>query len=151
MELEEFIKYYECQSNYQSNAFYQYMHGADIPYGFQDMSPDYFSFIASLVGQIIASNLPFNVQNAIGNWLQLAGQFILTYNAQQQYFQGGPGRYYNLNYKNVTNPFAPGNTSTETDGAINASSNTNSSSNENLIEIIQKMQKEIDYLKNKIE
>ena len=29
----------------------------------------------------------------------------MTYNSQQQYFQGGPGRYFNPMYYNVSNPF----------------------------------------------
>lgn len=47
--------------------------------------------------------MPFNVQYAIGNWLQLASQLILTYNAQQQYMQSGPGRYYDIRNKNINN------------------------------------------------
>lgn len=30
---------------------------------------------------------------------------IETYNSQQQYMQNGPGRYYNIKNKNITNPF----------------------------------------------
>ena len=36
---------------------------------------------------------------AISNWLNLVGQAIETYGAQQQYFQNGPGRYYDLRVK----------------------------------------------------
>ena len=32
----------------------------------------------------MAGNLPFNVQNVVGNWLQLVGQAIEVFNAQQQ-------------------------------------------------------------------
>ena len=45
------------------------------------------------------------MMNALGNWLQLVGQVIQLYNSQQQYFQSGPGRYYDKGYKNVSNPF----------------------------------------------
>ena len=80
---------------------------SDIPGGFQDLNPQLFSVIGQVVGMAISGNLPFNIQNAVGNWLMLVGQVIITFNAQQQYFQSGPGRYYNLKYKNVTNPFCP--------------------------------------------
>ena len=77
----------------------------DIPGGFQDLNPELFVLIGELLGNAIAGNLPFNVQNSLGNWFQLVGQAMLTFNAQQQYFQGGTGRYYNPKYKNVANPF----------------------------------------------
>lgn len=78
---------------------------SDIPGGFQDIPPQLLLVIGELIGNIVAGNLPFNVQNVVGNWLQLVGQAIEVFNAQQQYFQGGPGRYYNEVYRNVANPF----------------------------------------------
>ena len=65
------------------------------------------SIIGELLGNVFAGTMPFNVQNAIGNWLQLVGQAMLTYNAQQQYYQSGPGRYYDRANRDVTNPFIP--------------------------------------------
>ena len=53
----------------------------------------------------ISGDLPAIVMNALANWLQLVGQVIQLYNSQQQYFQSGPGRYYDKGYKNVSNPF----------------------------------------------
>ena len=77
----------------------------DIPCGFQRMYPQLFVIIGEIIGNAVAGRLPLNVQDAFGNWLQLVGQIILTYNAQQQYFQSGPGRYFSpINY-NVSNPF----------------------------------------------
>ena len=63
--------------------------------------------IGELLGNVMAGNLPFNIQNVVGNWLQLVGQAIEVYNAQQQYYQGGPGRVYNPIYRNASNPFCP--------------------------------------------
>ncbi len=77
----------------------------DIPGGFQDLHPQLFVLIGDIIGQIMVGDMPFNVQNSIGNWFELIGQVILTYSAQQQYFQNGPGRYYNRKYRNVGNPF----------------------------------------------
>ncbi|MDO5515946.1 MAG: hypothetical protein Q4F66_00220 [Clostridium sp.] len=77
----------------------------DIPNGFQAMYPELFVVIGEIIANIISRKLPINVQDAFGNWLQLIGQVILTYNAQQQYFQSGPGRYFSPIYYNVSNPF----------------------------------------------
>ena len=78
---------------------------SDIPGGFQDIPPQVLLVIGELLGNVIAGNIPFNVQNVLGNWLQLVGQAIEVFNAQQQYYQGGPGRYYSYVYRNVANPF----------------------------------------------
>lgn len=77
----------------------------DIPNGFQDLDPILFLVVGELIGNIIAGSTPFNVANAISNYLNLIGQVIETYAGQQAYFQGGPGRLYNKKYKNITNPF----------------------------------------------
>lgn len=97
-DFEEFMKQFGF--NFNSNEKCQ-----DIPGGFQDLHPQLFVLIGDIIGQIMAGNMPFNVQNSIGNWFELIGQAILTYSAQQQYFQNGPGRYYDRRYKNVGNPF----------------------------------------------
>ncbi|MBM6839258.1 hypothetical protein H9X77_13715, partial [Clostridium saudiense] len=74
---------------------------SDIPGGFQDLNPQELIVIANILGIAIANKLPFNIQNAVGNFFELLGQVIITFNAQQQYFQGGPGRYYNSIYRNA--------------------------------------------------
>lgn len=94
-----------CNNRYNPNNFNPRERCEDIPGGFQDLHPQLFVLIGDIIGQIMAGEMPFNVQNAIGNWFELIGQVILTYSAQQQYFQNGPGRYYNRKYKNVGNPF----------------------------------------------
>ncbi|MBN1045883.1 hypothetical protein DVW08_11050 [Clostridium botulinum] len=77
----------------------------DMPYGFQDLDPMLMLVIGELIANAISSKLPSSLLNAYGNWLQLVGQVIETFNAQQQYQECGPGRYYNPMYKNVANPF----------------------------------------------
>ena len=79
---------------------------SDIPGGFQDL-------------------------NAIGNWLQLFGQVIITFNAQQQYYQGGPGRIYSPIYRNAANPFCYNSTD---EGQVNVATSTskNTSSNRSI-------------------
>ena len=76
---------------------------------FQNVNPELFIVVGELLGNVIANELPFNVQNAVGNWLQLVGQAIETYNAQQQYYQQGPGRYFTPDSFNVDNPFCQNN------------------------------------------
>lgn len=82
-----------------------YMGCKDIIGGFQDVYPQLFVLVGEVIGAIVSEKLPINVQDSFGNWLQLIGQVILTYNAQQQYFEGGPGRYFNLKDYNTNNSF----------------------------------------------
>ncbi len=77
----------------------------DIPNGFQSLNPQLFVAIGGILGDILAGSIPANVQAALGNWLLLVGQAIVTFNAQQIYFQQGPGRYFNPQNYNVDNPF----------------------------------------------
>ncbi|MEG1003277.1 MAG: hypothetical protein RSD13_02165 [Clostridium sp.] len=105
---EEFMKQFGAAFDFQnSNTSEEGCN--DINGGFQDLNPNIFPLTAELVGHIISSNLPFNIQNAIGNWFELLGQVILTYNAQQQYFQNGPGLYYNVKNKNIGNNYCNNN------------------------------------------
>ena len=54
------------------------------------LSPLEFSTLGVITSYIIASRLTVNQQNSIGNWLEMVGQIILTFNAQ------GSNKYYNL-------------------------------------------------------
>ncbi|MCF0148840.1 MAG: hypothetical protein HUJ77_10650, partial [Clostridium sp.] len=146
-------------SNYRSN----YYGCNDIPNGFQTLHPELFIIIGEILGNIVAGSVPFNVQNAIGNWLQLVGQAILTYNAQQQYFQAGPGRYYDIANFNIVNPFCssespstaaytantanaqgPSNGSSSRSSSSQGSSrNSNSKGNSNKIETLEKQFNEL--------
>ncbi|MBD7911441.1 hypothetical protein [Clostridium cibarium] len=119
----------------------------DILNGFQSLNPELFIVIGEILGNIVAGSIPFNVQNAIGNWLQLVGQVIETYNAQQQYFQGGPGRYFNPIYYNVNNPFCSSNSTSSTQ---NTSSSDNNKKIKALEDRINQLTDEIEKLKNKI-
>ena len=149
-------------SNYNSN----YYGCNDIPNGFQTLHPELFIIIGEILGNIVAGSVPFNVQNAIGNWLQLVGQAILTYNAQQQYFQAFPGRYYEARNYNIVNPFCSSSspsTAAYTANTANAqgpssgassqssSKSSNSKSNSNKIEEletqIEELTKEINEIK----
>ena len=97
----------ECEIDYTAGADKNCCKNLnlDVPFGFQDIDPMLFTVIGEVISNIMTGKLPTNVANAFGNWLQLVGQVIFTFNAQQQYSQSGPGRYYNKAYKNIANPF----------------------------------------------
>lgn len=118
----------------------------DIPNGFQSLNPELFITIGGILGQIMAGTIPFNVQNALGNWFELLGQVILTYNAQQQYFQGGPGRYFNPQNYNVNNPFCNTNNTTQ-----NSNSKKSSSIEDKVDKITNELESRINDLISEIE
>lgn len=126
---------------------------SDVPGGFQDFNPQILNLITVLFGNIAAQKMPFNVQNALGNWLQLLGQVIITFNAQQQYFQGGPGRIYSPIYRNAANPFC---SNSSDDGQANVSSSKKkktTSSSENKVQSsndINELKKSISELSKQI-
>ena len=118
----------------------------DIPNGFQSLNPELFVAIGGILGEIMAGNLPFNVQNALGNWFELLGQVILTYNAQQQYFQGGPARYFNPKNYNVANQFCNTNQNNTTQNSSSSKSNKKNSSSQNKVDKINELESRIDDL-----
>lgn len=157
-DFEEFLKNFSASFNFGNST----EEGCeDIKGGFQDLNPHIFPLTAELVGHVLASNLPFNVQNAIGNWFELLGQIILTYNAQQQYFQGGPGKYYDIRNKNIGNPYCTtgaadqANARSGQDGITPASesgsNNRSSKSKGNMDEDIESMKNCINIMLEKIE
>ena len=62
---------------------------------------------AEVIGNISAWQMPYNVQNVIGNWLMLVGQAIVTFNAQQQYCMNGPGPYFGEKVSTQTSAQGP--------------------------------------------
>lgn len=77
--------------------------------GFQQMHPEEFVILAEILGNLSSLDLPYNLQNTIGNWLQLLGQVMITFNGQQQYFEQGPGRVFNTKNFNIDNENCPQN------------------------------------------
>ncbi|KAI3350584.1 hypothetical protein [Clostridium botulinum] len=120
-------------------------------YGFQDLDPMLMLAIGELIANVISSKLPSSLLNAYGNWLQLVGQVIETFNAQQQYQECGPGRYYNSMYKNVANPFCPNeNVKFEKEGKSHKRREKNNYDNIKTLTLrIDKLEKEIEELKKK--
>lgn len=130
-----------CNTNRDNSSQDENSEGCyDIPGGFQDLDPNLFLIVGAILGDALAGKLPFNVQNALGNWFELVGQIILTYNAQQQYQQSGPGRYYNPMNKNVTNPFC-----------TSSSSNNSNDEADDLKKSIHDLKKQVEKLNKEIE
>ena len=131
----------------------------DIPNGFQNINPELFVIISEILGNIIAGNTPSNVQSVIGNWFELVGQVILTFNAQQQYFESGPGRFFDPKNYNIDNPSCSNNSasskssesSTSTSSNKSTSSKTSSSkSNDINTDKIEELEKKIQELTSEL-
>lgn len=144
-----------------NNRFFytnEYGYGCnDMPGGFQRINPMLFIVIGDILGDLMSGKLPFNVQNAVGNWIQLVGQAIETYSSQQQYFQSGPGRYYSPENLNITNGTCPTSTTNQTTSSDENSSNSENNNNiesdsiiESLYHIIKDMKDELDDVKARI-
>ena len=108
---------------------------SDMPGGFQDLNPQLFSLMGQIIGMVMSGNLPFNVQNAIGNWLMLVGQTIETYNAQQQY---------------VTNPFCPQSNQSSSTSQTGESTSKNKQTAKTCSDI-EHLRKEVDRLSLELE
>lgn len=89
---------------------------SDFYLGFQDLDPMATVVISEIIANNLSRELPSSILNAYGNWLQLIGQVIEVYIAQQQYQECGPGRFYNTLYRNVANPFCINPYPSENDG-----------------------------------
>lgn len=140
-EINEILKKYKSESAgfNQYGFFYTNKNGFgcnDMPGGFQRINPMLFIVIGDILGDVMAGNLPFNVQNSIGNWIQLVGQAIETYSSQQQYFQSGPGRYYSPENLNITNPLCPEVSKVQSGTSVSDEQAQNSSSKSNEDEVI---------------
>lgn len=154
MNFEEFFNSFYSASQNSGNS----KEGCkDIPGGFQDLNPELFGILGTIVGEVMAGNMPFNVQNAVGNWLELVGQIILVYNAQQQYFQSGPGLYYNCKNKNINNSSCESSTSSSTTSSSSSSNGCNcekeilqlKESIKELVSEIEELKREINSIKNR--
>lgn len=129
---------------------------SDIPYGFQDIDPMLSNVVCEILSNVLSKKLPINVAASYGNWLQLIAQVIISFNAQQQYFQGGPGRYYNSVYRNVSNPFCQsfsssnGGEHSDTGGGKKSKTKSSNKKIEELIREVKDLKMEIERLKSEI-
>ena len=132
----------------------------DLLFGFQDADPMFLVVIGEIVSNIISGKIPVNVAGAFGNWLQLIAQVITLFNAQQQYQQSGPGRYYNPIYRNASNPFCENTVDESGANTVGTSSRSsgksstttsNDSNNKELQKRVESLENEIEKLKRKLD
>ncbi len=62
-------------------------------------NPTLFSWSAVIIGTILCEELTVNEQNAIGNWLQLVGEYLLTYASQVALINANNSEVMNNNQK----------------------------------------------------
>ena len=109
----------------------------------QNIDPTTFSFLAVIIGTILIGDLDVNEQNAIGNWFELLGQFMLTNAAQQQVLESKiENNNININSKKSKQGFGPYTTSN------NKSNQTQRNEVDFILQEIQKIEKELQNLKN---
>lgn len=110
-----------------------------------NLNPHVFSLIAVGVGYACVGDYNANEQNSIGNWLILVGQYILTHAAQQQLIESRiENANININSKkhknNTGGPF--------TDNEQNRSNQTQRDEVDFLLDALDKMQKELNNMKD---
>lgn len=108
-----------------------------------NIDPTTFSFLAVIIGTILIGDLDVNEQNAIGNWFELLGQFMLTNAAQQQVLESRiENNNININSKKSKQGFGPYTTNN------NKSNQTQRSEVDFILQEIQKIEKELQNIKN---
>lgn len=122
----------------------------DIYGGFQNIAPGDFVLIGELLGNILADRLPFNASNSIANVLMMIGQILETAASQQQYQQGGPGRFYKPENKNISNPFLVSKFSDLNSNSKDSSDKSYESEIRDMKMRLDEMEKDIKYIKEYI-
>lgn len=109
-----------------------------------NIDPHVFTLIAVAVGYACVGDYNANEQNAIGNWVIMVGQYILTHAAQQQLIES---RIENTNI-NVNSKRAKRGGTFYTDNNQNKSNQNQRQEVDFLLETVEKMQKELEKIKN---
>ena len=106
-----------------------------------NINPNFFALSATLVGVALVDDFSAAEQSAIGNWLMLVSQYIITHAAQQNLIES------RLDKKNIninSSQFKSGGSHYH-----NGKSNQNSREEiELLLESVKKIQEELKKLKN---
>ncbi len=116
------------------------MHDTNFP---PNIDPHVFTLIAVAVGYASVGNYNANEQNAIGNWVIMVGQYILTHAAQQQLIES---RLENTNI-NINSQKAKKGGSVYTDNNQNKSNTNQRNEVDYLIETVKRMQDELEKIK----
>lgn len=108
-------------------------------------NPHLYAMLAVTVGFASVGNYNANEQNSIGNWLILVGQYILTHAAQQQLIEA---RLENNNLNTNSQKHKNGQGGPFTDNEQGRSNQTQREEVNFLLEAVQKIQRELENLKN---
>lgn len=106
------------------------------------MDPQLFSLTAVIASAFVTSDFDDYELNALGNWIILFGQYLLTFASQMTFLENQIDNH-NINvnskqYKNGGSPYS------------NGKSNQNQRMEvEFLLDAVKKLEKELDNLKNK--
>lgn len=103
--------------------------------------PNVFSLCAIIAGVISVQDFSMDELNSIGNWVILFGQYLLTVASQQQLIES---RIENKNI-NINSRQAKNGGSVYTNGKSNQ---THRSEIDYLLEMMEKVQRELEQLKN---
>ena len=106
--------------------------------------PHLFSILAVTVGFACVGDYNANEQNSIGNWLILVGQYILTHAAQQQLIEA---RLENNNLNTNSKKHKNGTGGPFTDNEVGKSNQTQRDEVEFLLDAVEKIQRELNNLK----
>lgn len=123
----------------------------DILFGFQDIDPMFLLVISEIISNTLSGEMPIMQANSLGNWLQIIAAVIQVFNAQQQYQQAGPGRYYNPKYRNISNPFTTNVAYTNGGEQVKKKGKVHSSDTKKLNSRINELEKEVDDLRQLVE
>lgn len=107
-----------------------------------NLDPQVFAFIAVLIGSACVGNYTASEQNSFGNWLILVGQFVLTTAAQQQLIEAR----LESNNININSQEHKSGGSFYSNGS--KSNQTQRPEVDFLLDAVEKLQKELENLKN---
>lgn len=108
-------------------------------------NPHLYAMLAVTVGFACVGDYNANEQNSIGNWLILVGQYILTHAAQQQLIEA---RLENNNLNINSQKHKNGSGGPFTDNDQGRSNQTQRDEVDFLLDAINKIQKELENLKD---
>ncbi len=108
-----------------------------------NIEPGLFTLTAVAVGACLIQDYNANEQNAIGNWIIMAGQYVLTNAAQQQLIES---RIENANINTNSKEAKAGGSPFTTQKKM--SNQTQRDEVDFLLDALEKMQKELNSFKN---
>jgi len=110
-----------------------------------NIDPNTFSLIGVAIAAVLVGDLNVNEQNSIGNWFELVGQYMLTHAAQQQVIEA---RMENSNININSKKYKNGTGGPYEDNEQGKSNQNQRPEVDFLLEQVEKIQKELQNIKN---